>query len=444
MIKQVNTEKIVKKLRRIEKGEKILLEKTVRKLAEEFRIGEKLLLLAEEAEEATLPFRKQIRDISEYNQLKVLKAYQEENLGEGHFSGTTGYGFHDVGRDALDKAVAKIFRTPSAIIRWQIVSGTHALSAVLFGNLRPGDEWVVLTGSPYDTIHPVMKSSPGSLEEWGITCRQIELMDNGSVNIDAIEDFISNRTRLAFIQRSRGYYWRKSFNISEIASMVETVKKISRKIIVLVDNCYGEMVEEMEPTEVGADVIAGSMIKNLGGGVCPTGGYIAGEREIVENAARHLTAPGIGEEEGATLGINRTFFQGIFLSPLIVREALEGAIWASYILEKSGFEVSPRYDEKRTDIIQAVKLGSKEMLEKFCRCIQRASPVDSRATPVAGKLPGYRDPIIMAGGTFIQGSSIELSADGPLREPYAVYLQGGLSYSHVKTGILLAIQESGR
>jgi cystathionine beta-lyase family protein involved in aluminum resistance len=409
-----------------------------------YGIAPELLKQAEETDEAVFPLLKNARRISELNQLKVLKAFQEENLGEGHFAGSTGYGFHDTGRETLDRALARIMRTEAALVRWQIVSGTHALSAILFGNLRPQDEWVSITGRPYDTLQPIIGGGPGSLEEWGIRFRSLDLLENGRVDFESLAFFLSPETRLVYIQRSRGYEWRPSFTIEEISMMIRRIREIRPNITVMVDNCYGEMVEESEPTEAGADVIAGSLIKNLGGGICPTGGYIAGRRELVENAARHLTAPGIGEEEGATLGINRVLAQGIFLSPLIVREALEGAILASCLLEKNGFEVSPRWDEKRTDIIQGIRLGSKESLETFCRAIQKAGPVDHRAVPTAAKLPGYRDPIVMAGGTFIQGSSIELSADGPLREPYAAYLQGGLSSAHVKIAVLIAITELHR
>jgi len=418
-----------------------VLERTKQALLDRCGIGAELLKQAEEADEATRPFREKTRRISELNQLKVLLAYQEENLGEGHFAGSTGYGFHDTGREALDRALARIMGTEAALVRWQIVSGTHALSAVLFGNLRPGDEWVSVTGKPYDTLQPVIEGGPGSLADWGITFRHLDLIGDGRMDFESLAFFLAPETRLVYIQRSRGYDWRSSFSIEEISMMIRRIREILPNVMVMVDNCYGEMVEEIEPTEAGADVIAGSLIKNLGGGICPTGGYIAGKKELVENAARHLTAPGIGEEEGATLGINRVMAQGIFLSPLIVREALEGAIWASYLLEKNGFDVSPRWNDKRTDIIQGIRLGSKERLEIFCRAIQSAGPVDHRAVPTAARLPGYRDPIVMAGGTFIQGSSIELSADGPLREPYAAYLQGGLSSDHVKIAVLIAIAE---
>ncbi len=417
-----------------------MLETTRIKLMKDFGIQENLLNLAEEADQAVAPQLRRIREISEHNQLKVLRAYQEEGLGEGHFAGTSGYGFHDTGREALDRAVGRIFNSEAALVRWQIVSGTHALSAVLFGNLRPGDEWVSVTGSPYDTLHPIISGSPGALSEWGISFKKLDLRPDGSVDFERLEDFPSPKTRLAYIQRSRGYEWRPSVSVAEIGRVIGILKRKNPNIIVMVDNCYGEMVEEHEPTEVGADVVGGSLIKNLGGGLCPTGGYIAGRTEVVTAAARHLTAPGIGEEEGPTLGISRTLFQGIFLSPLIVREALEGAIWASFVLEKFGLEVSPRFHEERTDIIQAIRLGTKKHLETFLRGIQSGGPVDSRAVPTAARLPGYRDPILMAGGTFVQGSSIELSADGPLREPYAAYLQGGLSSAHVRIAVLRALQ----
>jgi cystathionine beta-lyase family protein involved in aluminum resistance len=400
-----------------------------------------------EAMEATKAAREKVRESLYANQEKVLAAFTGERVGEHHFFGTTGYGFNDAGREALDRVFARIFGAESAIVRHSIVSGTHALSAVMRGNLRPGDEILCATGEPYDTIKPVLgldKKWGGGLDEWGITTKIAPLDGNGRPSLESILEGINEKTRMAFIQRSRGYTWRPSYNVELIASLTRAIKERKESVIVMVDNCYGEMVETLEPAQAGADVMGGSLIKNMGAGVAPTGGYIVGRRDVVERSASALTCPGIGGDEGATLGLGRLLFQGVFMAPLIVSQALEGAIWASYLLESLGIETSPRWDEHRTDIIQGIKLGSVEKQKAFCRGIQEACPVDSTAVPEAADLPGYRDPILMAGGTFIQGSSIELSCDGPLRPPYAVYLQGGLSFAHVQIGVQNAVERMKR
>lgn len=381
----------------------------------------------------------QLETIAAHNQVKVLQAFQTVGLSEGHFAGTSGYGFHDDGREALDRALAAIFGAEAGLVRWQFVSGTHAIASVLLGNLRPGDRLLCATGAPYDTLKPVLYKGPGSLEDRGIHTGQVDLDEAGRVREQAVLGALTPDVKAVFIQRSCGYDWRPSMSCEDIGRLVHRIKFAAPHVWVLVDNCYGEMVEGTEPTQHGADVVAGSLIKNLGGGVCPTGGYVAGRKDLVAGAARALTAPGIEGEVGATLGITRTLCQGLFYSPLIVGEALAGAVWASAVFRHLGYTVSPGPEDPRTDIIQAVKLGTPEKLLAFCKGVQSAGPVDHRAVPHPVMNPGYRDPIVMAGGTFIQGSSIELSADGPLREPYAVYLQGGVSRHHVKFGVLAAL-----
>lgn len=399
---------------------------------------------AREGEEATAAVRAEVRRLSGANHLKVLAALQAEGLSESHFYGTTGYGFHDAGRELLDRALARIFRAPAARVRMQMVSGTHAISAGLFGALLPGQELVSLTGAPYDTLQPVIGPGPGSLHELGVSYRELALLPDGGIDLEQVESFMRPDTRLVFLQRSRGYTWRRSLSVAELGACIDRLRRVAPGAVVLVDNCYGELVEPIEPTEVGADLVAGSLIKNLGGGLAPSGGYLAGGTEWVERAMVRLTAPGIGPEEGPTLGLNRTLSQGLFMAPLIVGQALEGAVWAAWMLEQEGYEAWPRWDAPRTDLIQAVRLGSIEAQKAFCQGVQSAGAVDHRAAPEPVMNPGYRDPILMAGGTFIQGSSIELSADGPLREPYACYLQGGVSFAHVQIGVLRALESLER
>ncbi|MEW6279521.1 MAG: methionine gamma-lyase family protein [Candidatus Eremiobacterota bacterium] len=397
-----------------------------------------------EADRATAEVRQAVREQAAVNQWKVLEALQSEGLSEGHFYGTTGYGFHDTGRELLDRAVARIFGAQAARLRLQIVSGTHAISAALFGCLHPGDELVSLTGPPYDTLLPVLGHecpSPGSLGELGVTYRELDLLPDGSIDLEKVEACMRPGTRAVFLQRSRGYTWRRSVGVEELGECIRRLRRVAPEAVVIVDNCYGELVEPREPTEVGADLVAGSLIKNLGGALAPTGGYLAGSREVVERAMIRITAPGIAAEEGPTLGFNRILTQGLFLAPHIVGQALEGAVWAAWLLEREGYEASPRWDEPRTDLIQAVRLGSVDKQKAFCRGVQRAGAVDHRALPEPVMNPGYRDPILMAGGTFIQGSSIELSADGPLRPPHACYLQGGVSLAQIQLGVLRALEE---
>ena len=383
-------------------------------------------------------------EIREYNQLKVLNAFQEERISDMHFTNSSGYGYDDIGRDTLDKVYARIFNTESAIVRPHFVNGTHAIGCALMGNLRTGDTMVCITGAPYDTLHNIIgisgKENIGSLREYGVNYKQVDLK-NGTFDTEKILELIKEDStiKLIHIQRSTGYGWRKSFLVSEIGEIISKIKEIRDDICVFVDNCYGELIDTIEPTDVGADLIAGSLIKNLGGGIAPTGGYIAGKAKYVEQAAYRLTTPGIGGECGSTFGVMRQLYQGLFLAPHIVMEALKGAIFCSRIMEIAGFEVLPNYTDKRSDIIQAVKFNDREKLIKFCKGIQKGSPIDSYVECEPWEMPGYNDEVIMAAGAFIQGSSIELSADAPIREPYIAYLQGGLTFDHAKIGILISL-----
>lgn len=407
-------------------------------------IDDDFIRLAAQASETTRDVREKVRERTALNQWKVLHALQSAGLMEGHFFPTTGYGLGDMGREVLDEAVAKIFKTEAGCLRWQIASGTHALTAALFGTLRPGQEMLSLTGAPYDTMLPVIGAAdkaPGTLAYWGVGYRELPLREDGHIDISGIGDVLNENVGLVYLQRSRGYTWRPSLCVKELAEAIAEVRRHNAEVTIMVDNCYGEMVELAEPTEFGADIVGGSLIKNLGGAFAPCGGYLAGKREIIERSLERVIAPGVGVEEGPTLGYNRILAQGLFMSPNIIGAALEGAVWAAWILEQMGLKVSPRWDEPRTDIIQAICLESTERQVAFCRGIQKAGAVDHSAVPEPVMQPGYRDPIIMAGGTFIQGSSIELSADGPLRPPYACYLQGGMSFAHVQWGVLSALQE---
>ncbi len=409
-----------------------------------FNFDDILLKKSEEVFSETLKQREEIQKTCFFNQKKVLEAFIAENVSDFHFTGTTGYGFSDAGRETLDRVYARIFKTQAGLVRHSLVSGTHALASVLFGNLRPGDELLCGTGDPYDTIKPVLgldKTWGGGLDEWNISTRIVPLGSDGKPDAKKIVEEVSNKTRMLYLQRSCGYNWYPSVSVNQLGEIIQAVKKKKKDVIVMIDNCYGEMVEKLEPTQAGADVMGGSLIKNMGGSIAPTGGYIVGTEETVARATNALTCPGIGADEGATLGLNRLLFQGAFFAPKIVAEALSGVVWAACLLEKFGFETKPHWNEIRTDIIQGIKLGSVEKQKVFCRGIQNACPVDHRAAPEPADLPGYRDPILMAGGTFIQGSSIELSCDGPLRPPYAVYLQGGISFEHIQIGVLNAIQE---
>ena len=383
-------------------------------------------------------------EIREYNQLKVLKAFQEERISDNHFTNSTGYGYGDIGRDTLDLVYARIFNAEKALVRPHFVNGTHALGTALFGNLRPGDTILAVTGSPYDTLHSVIgisgEENIGSLKEYGVNYKQVDLVD-GKINIKKALEMIKEdeSIKLIHMQRSTGYGWRNAFQVKELGEAIKAIKELREDLIVFVDNCYGEFIDIIEPTDVGADLIAGSLIKNIGGGIAPTGGYIVGKEKYVEQASYRLTVPGIGAECGCTFGVMKDFYQGLFLAPHVAIEALKGAIFCARIMELVGFEVLPKYNDKRSDIIQAIKFNDKEKLIKFCKGVQYASPIDSFVECEPWAMPGYSDEVIMAAGAFIQGSSIELSADAPIREPYIAYLQGGLTFDHAKIGVLIAL-----
>lgn len=384
-----------------------------------------------------------VEDISERNTLKVLEAMRRLKISDAHFKTSTGYAYGDIGREKLDELFAEVFCAERALVRTQFVSGTHALATALFGILRPDDELVSLTGAPYDTLQTVIghaRAAKGSLKEFGIDYRELPLT-GGKVDTDAIKHFISPKTKMALIQRSRGYSMREPLTTADIERICAEAKKANPQCVTFVDNCYGEFVEVREPVEVGADLAAGSLIKNIGGGLAPTGGYIVGKSDLVELASYRLTAPGMGDELGASLGTPRLLYQGLFLAPHVTAQALKGAIFAAGLFDKLGYKTRPLPRDVRGDIIQAIELRSAQRLIKFCQAIQKFSPVDSFATPEPWDMPGYADKVIMAAGTFVQGASIELSADAPLRKPYAVYLQGGLTFEHAAIGILSAAQE---
>lgn len=385
-----------------------------------------------------------IDETAEYNQMKVINAMQKNHVAEMHLNGTSGYGYNDDGRDTLEQVYADIFKAEAALVRPQIICGTHALNIALSSNLRPGDELLSPVGKPYDTMDEIIgiRPSKGSLAEYGVSYRQVDLLADGSFDYENIKKAINEKTKLVTIQRSKGYASRPTLSVERIGELISFIKEIKPDVICMVDNCYGEFVERIEPTEVGADMIVSSLIKNPGGGLAPCGGYIAGTKECVEQAAYRLSSPGLGKEVGATIGgVNKEFYQGLFLAPTVVAGALKGAIFAANAYEKLGFKVVPDGKEERYDIIQAVELRSAKGLIAFCKGIQAAAPVDSFVTPEPWAMPGYDDDVIMAAGAFVQGSSIELSADGPLREPYAAYFQGGLTWYHAKLGIIMSMQK---
>jgi len=380
---------------------------------------------------------------AEYNQLKVLRAMQKNKVAEMHLNGTSGYGYNDDGRDVLERVYADIFHTEDALVRPQIICGTHALNIALSANLRPNDELLSPVGKPYDTMDEIIgiRPSKGSLAEYGITYRQVDLKENGDFDFDGIQKAINERTKLVTIQRSKGYASRPTLSVEKIGELIAFIKRIKPDVICMVDNCYGEFVELTEPSDAGADLVVGSLIKNPGGGLAPCGGYIVGKKEYVEQAAFRLSSPGLGKEVGATLGVNQSLYQGLFLAPTVVAGALKGAIFAANVYEALGFKVIPDGKESRHDIIQAVELGTEEGLISFCKGIQAASPVDSFVTPQPWPMPGYDCDVIMAAGAFVQGSSIELSADGPLKTPFTVFFQGGLTWYHAKYGIMMSLQQ---
>ncbi|WP_211747873.1 methionine gamma-lyase family protein [Paenibacillus sp. Marseille-Q4541] len=405
--------------------------------------SDEIVRLGQEIEEKIEGRIREVDRIIDKNQWKVIEAFQKNQVSDFHFSGSTGYAYNDRGREVLDEVYADVFGAEAALVRPHFASGTHTIATALYGVLRPGDELLYITGKPYDTLHKVIGKpgdGTGSLHDFGITYQETELTSEGLVDWDAVKLAINERTKVIGIQRSRGYDWRSSFTVAQIEEMVQIVKSLKEDVIVFVDNCYGEFTEEREPTEVGADLIAGSLIKNPGGGIAETGGYICGKEKYVQLAAYRLTAPGIGGEVGAMLGTTRGIYQGLYLAPTIVGQAIKGSVFAAAMFEAVGFITKPTWQEMRTDLIQAVSFDGPDHLIAFVQGIQRAAAVDSHVVPEPWDMPGYEHPVIMAAGTFIQGGSLELSADAPIREPYIGYMQGGLTYSHVKYGVLMALQ----
>lgn len=416
---------------------------TYQLLNQSFGISREVLDAVAEAEGQIRDIFQELDDIMSYNQYKILDAFQKNRISDMHFGWNTGYGYNDPGREALEKVYSDVFRTEAALVRPTIVSGTHALTLTLAGILRPGDELIYCTGKPYDTLEEVIGirgKDQGSLRDFGIEYKQVELKPDGSIDLDALGKAITPKTKMTTLQRATGYDWRRAVTIDEIKEWAAFVKSVNPDIVCMVDNCYGEFLDTREPSEVGADVIAGSLIKNPGGGLALTGGYIAGRSDLIEKISWRMTAPGIGGECGLTFGQTRTMFQGLFLAPKTVNGALKGAVLCAKVFQNLGFEVCPKPEDKRSDIIEAIKLGSPESVIAFCEGIQASAPVDSHVTPVPWDMPGYEDPVIMAAGAFVQGSSIELSADAPIRPPYVVYFQGGLTYEHSKFGVMKALQ----
>ena len=411
-------------------------------LQDKFKIDPRVLELTEAAEKETAEDFKVLDDIMTYNQYKILDAFQKNRLSDMHFGWNTGYGYDDAGRDAIEKVYADIFHTDKALVRPTIVNGTHALAITLLGILRPGDELIYCIGGPYDTLEEVIGirgEGNGSLKDYGISYKQVELLPDGSIDLNGIAEAITDKTRMVTVQRATGYGWRKAITIDEIARWAEFVEDLNPDIIKMTDNCYGEFLDIKEPTDVGVDVIAGSLIKNPGGGLALTGGYVCGREDLIDKIQYRMTCPGIGGECGLTFGQTRAMFQGLFQAPKVVNGAVKGAILCGKAYEKLGFEVCPKPEDKRSDIIQAVRLKTPEAVEAFCQAIQAAAPVDSHVSPIPWDMPGYESQVIMAAGAFVQGSSIELSADAPMREPYNVYFQGGLTYEHSKFGVIKSL-----
>ncbi|MGE7215415.1 aminotransferase class I/II-fold pyridoxal phosphate-dependent enzyme [Priestia koreensis] len=413
-------------------------------MLEQLQHGQKLAPLVEEVEKQIRPIHEQIDRNIETNQYRVLESFRKNRVSDAHFIPSTGYGYDDMGRDTLETVYADVFGTEACIVRPQIISGTHAISIALFGVLRPGDELVYITGKPYDTLEEIVGirgSGVGSLKEFHIGYQTVDLTAAGQVDFDAVKATISEKTKMVGIQRSKGYGVRPSFTVAEIKEMIDFVKGINPEIVVFVDNCYGEFVELQEPSHVGADLIAGSLIKNPGGGLAKIGGYVAGRKDLVEACSYRMTTPGIGAEAGASLYSLLEMYQGFFLAPHVVGQALKGAVFTSAMLEKLGMKTEPKWDSTRTDLIQSVQFDDPKLMVAFCQAIQYASPINSHVTPYPNYMPGYEDDVIMAAGTFIQGASLELTADGPIRPPYIAYVQGGLTYSHVKVAVCWAIND---
>lgn len=416
---------------------------TYRLLTEELKISPKVLDIILDAEKEIEGEFEKLDDIMAYNQYKVLTAFQQNRISDKHFSWNTGYGYDDAGREKLEHVYADIFKTEAALVRPIIVNGTHALTLTLTGILRPGDELIYCTGKPYDTLEEVIGirgEGKGTLKEFGVTYKQVELTPEGNIDLAALKDAIGPNTRMVTCQRATGYGWRKAITVDEIEEWASFVHGINPDIICMVDNCYGEFLDVKEPTEVGADVLAGSLIKNPGGGLALTGGYIAGRQDLIDNISYRMTSPGIGGECGLMFGQTRTMFQGMFMAPKVVNGAVKGAALCAKVFEKLGYDVCPKAEDKRSDIIEAIKLGTPEAVIAFCEGIQAAAPIDAYVKPIPWAMPGYDDEVIMAAGAFVQGSSIELSADAPIRPPYIVYFQGGLTYEHSKFGVIKALQ----
>lgn len=415
---------------------------TINRLCKQYGIDEKILELINLCEKEIENYFHSIQEIKEYNQYKVIEAMQNNRLTYSDFAGNTGYGYGDIGRDKVEQIYAHIFNTEDALVRPIIASGTHALTLTLSGILRPNDELISISGSPYDTMQEIIgikdTAEKGTLKEYGIVYKELPLVDN-LIDVEKVIETITKRTKILMIQRSTGYSNRRALTIDEIKEAIEKIKEVNKDVIIMVDNCYGEFVDYLEPTDVGADIMAGSLIKNPGGGIAVSGGYIVGKEYLVKQVANRLTAPGLGKECGLTFGTTRTTLQGLFLAPQVVSEALKGAILLSKVGEKLGFKTVPKVDDDRSDIIQGIEFLSPERVVEFIKGIQQASPVDSFVSPEAWEMPGYQDKVIMASGGFIEGSSIELSADGPMRKPYYVYYQGGLTFEHAKLGIAMAI-----
>ncbi len=410
---------------------------------ESMGISSAVYAYGKKTEEALKERFRAIDENAEYNQLKVLHAMQKCRVSDIHFAGTSGYGYNDLGRDTLEAVYAETFHAEAALVRPQITCGTHALAVALAANLRPGDELLAVSGKPYDTLEEVIgiRPSNGSLAEYGVTYRQVNLLPDDRFDLEGIRAAMNGHTKMVHIQRSKGYQTRRTLSVSEIGKAIDFVKSLNPDVICMVDNCYGEFVERIEPTDAGADLCVGSLIKNPGGGLAPTGGYIVGKNTYVENCAYRLTSPGLGKEVGATMGLMQSFYQGLFLAPTVTAGALKGAVFAANIYEKLGFDVLPDGQEGRHDIIQAITFGTPEGVIEFCKGIQAAAPVDSFVEPKPWAMPGYDSDVIMAAGAFVQGSSIELSADGPIKPPYAVYFQGGLTWDHARFGILMSLQK---
>lgn len=409
---------------------------------DQLTFGDKLRVLVGEVEEQVKEVHKRIDERIDENQFRVLKSFQNNKVSESHFIPTTGYGYDDLGRDTLERIYAEVFGGEAGLVRPQIISGTHAISIALFGVLRPGDELLYITGKPYDTLEEIVGirgNGTGSLKEFGISYNSVALKEDGRPDFEKIASSIKSNTKMIGIQRSKGYATRPSFTIAEIKEMIDFVKELKSDVVVFVDNCYGEFVEDLEPCHVGADLMAGSLIKNPGGGIAKTGGYIVGKEKLVEACSYRMTSPGIGAEAGASLYSLQEMYQGFFLAPHVVGQSLKGAVFTAAMLEKLGMNSSPKWNVPRTDLIQSVQFDDKEKMVAFCQAVQYASPVNSHVTPYPNYMPGYEDDVIMAAGTFIQGASIELTADGPIRPPYVAYVQGGLTYSHVKIAVCMAI-----